>query len=380
MALKILLLDCSKKLLTRLKRQGFDVEPGSLGYATGVKKLSRPIYEYNVFIYNPISFSDGIVTQFGLNAEDKSPEYNFYEITRCVNRGATILTFTNKITDNLRHLNEAYSWIPEIPSIDTSRDYKVSSGYIGHKWVKPIVLPNEVKAPTTTKLNLNFSNKVYYHEDIFLNNNQETLGVFYLLGDGQVIILPTYQSNEDIISIFLNRSIPKIYDNNPSDLTALFKSPDQIKLEEQTKINEEAIQTLESEREKLNEELTATIRIKEKTILEDETSKLLTNYYKLATDQEDSAIFYLYKIIDALKQKMGEKEAKNILKCNQEFNLIGTLANRTYADARHAPRPGEKIQELTTPEIEACFAAAIKIINSYFEYLFQPAPQTANQV
>ena len=103
MALKILLLDCSKKLLTRLKRQGLDVESGSLGYATGVKKLLRPIYEHDVFIYNPTTFSDGIVTQFGLNAEDKSPEYNFYEITRCVNRGATILAFTNKITDNLRH-------------------------------------------------------------------------------------------------------------------------------------------------------------------------------------------------------------------------------------------------------------------------------------
>lgn len=369
MSKKILLLDCSKKLYTRLKSQGFDVETGSLGYATGVKKLPRPVYEYDIFVYNPTNFRKEIVTDFGLSIEDKSPEYSVSEINRHISRGAIILAFVNHVTDNIRHLNQIYDWIPDMPQIESTKDYKINTDYL-LDWVKPIAVTPEVTIPIVTKLVSNFSSKVTWKNPFYYNNNHEVLGTNYSINNGRVIIVPSYKSNENIITIFLNRSIKKLFDDTNSNLIDLFRSSEEQKIENEIVSIGESIKTLESELEKSNEELATATRTKVNTISSDETSKLIINYYKLATDQEDSAIFYLYKIIDALKKKFGEKEAKNILKCNKDFNLIGTLANQSYADVRHAPYPEEKIKELTTSEIEACFTSAITIINSYFEHLF----------
>ena len=51
--LRILLLDCSDSLELRLKTQGFDIEVGTVGFATGVRHLPSQVYEQNVFFYNP---------------------------------------------------------------------------------------------------------------------------------------------------------------------------------------------------------------------------------------------------------------------------------------------------------------------------------------
>lgn len=377
MSNKILLLDCSSKLLERLTKQGFDVEAGTLGFATGTKKLLRPIYEYDIFIYNPTTFRVLISPGSMPRIEDKSPEYDLSDMTAHIRRGAVILAFVNNIIGNSRHLNLAYDWIPEMPNIQFTKDYKINTGYIGSDWIKPLVLPNEVKTPSTIKLIPNYSSKVFNEETIFYNNNREALGVECLTDNGVIVVLPTYNSNEDIISIFLNRSIKKLFKNTSSNLIDIFQSPEELLAESQKVVATEAIETLEHQLEIINEESATATRNKIKVISEDETAKLITNYYKLATDQEDSAIFYLYKIIDALKKKFGEKEAKNILKCNKEFNLIGTLANKSYADARHAPYPEEKIVELSTAEIEACFAGATIIIDSYFSSLFPKKPPMA---
>lgn len=365
MSKKILLLDCSKELFARLKRQGFDVEEGNRGYATGIKKLLRPIYEYNIIIYNPSKIYTKFITE---GFDDQSPEYDFSELKQCLLRGAVLVTFINTLVDNERLLNQVYDWIPYIPQIQFTKDYQIDDNSYP-EWVKPLLLPTEVKIPVTTKLSLNFPTGIY-HQEHYFNKNKEILGVSYSVQYGNVLILPTYNSNDDIATIFLNRSIKKIFEDTSSNLIDLFRSSEEQKIENEIISIGESIKTLESELEKSNEELAAATRTKVSTISSDETSKLIINYYKLATDQEDSAIFYLYKIIDALKKKFSEKEAKNILKCNKEFNLIGTLANQSYADARHAPYPEEKIKELTTAEIEACFASAITIISSYFEHLF----------
>jgi len=279
-----------------------------------------------------------------------------------------LVTFTNTLTDNERLLNKVYDWIPYIPQIQFTKDYQIDNNSYP-EWVKPLLLPTEVKIPVTTKLSLNFPTGIY-HQEHYYNKNREILGVSYSVQYGNVLVLPTYKSNDDITTIFLNRSIKKLFEETNSNLIDMFRSSEEQKIENEITTIEESIKTLESELEKSNEELATATRIKVNTISNDETSKLIINYYKLATDQEDSAIFYLYKIIDALKKKFGEKEAKNILKCNKEFNLIGTLANQSCTDARHAPYPEEKIKELTTAEIEACFASAITIISSYFEQLF----------
>ena len=108
-----------------------------------------------------------------------------------------------------------------------------------------------------------------------------------------------------------------------------------------------------------------------KTIHIDETAVLIINYYDLALQQEDVSLFYLYKIIEVLKNKYGsESKAKAILKDNKEWNKIRKTANESYRDMRHAPKPGEKIKEWTQEDIKSCFEATLKIINSYLETLF----------
>ncbi len=107
------------------------------------------------------------------------------------------------------------------------------------------------------------------------------------------------------------------------------------------------------------------------TIENDETAKFLVNYFKQAQQQEDVALFYLYKIIEILENKFGnETSAKARLGCNAERNFIGKVANASYADIRHAPRPGEKINEWSQEDIKKCFEGAEKIIHAYFTTLF----------
>ena len=57
MTTKILLLDCSTDLTTKLKRQGFDVEEGTVGFCNRIRSLPSQVYEKDIFIYNPKSLA-----------------------------------------------------------------------------------------------------------------------------------------------------------------------------------------------------------------------------------------------------------------------------------------------------------------------------------
>ena len=81
---RILLLDCSESPKNKLESQWFNVESGTLGFCTGVRKLPSQVYEKDVFIYNPESCSEGEAPLGkGLLAKsdairDLSPEYGQY--------------------------------------------------------------------------------------------------------------------------------------------------------------------------------------------------------------------------------------------------------------------------------------------------------------
>jgi len=187
-----------------------------------------------------------------------------------------------------------------------------------------------------------------------------------------LIILPECQSNEDIINIFLHRVMPKMYNlETQINLVDKFSSPEEITTREEIKKIEDNIKEFNEALGASKERLTLARLNKIQTIKKDETATLILNYYDLAIQQDDVALFYLYKVIEALEKKYGsEKGSKDILKCNAEWNLIGKLANVSYADIRHAPKPGEKIKEWGEEEIKACFNAAEKIINTYLLTLF----------
>jgi len=377
----ILLLDCSKELAEKLERQGFEVDLGTIGFCDKKRQLPSQVYEKDIFIYNPRSFKKydrGAYIETD-DIEDLTPEYSLDHLSEHIQRGATFLIFVNRIADDIEKQNEAYDWIPFMPTIQFTKDSQAIvrrvSEDLNYNFLTPIVLQNSLKVPILQKIKPPRPEQYVYPPDVFslfFNRNSEVLGVFIKRGSGQLIILPEYQNNEEVVSIFLNRVIPKIYNlDTKVNLIDQFLSPEEKTAIGEFQKAEATIQRASETLEVAKEKLTSANRVKVQVIKNDETAVLILNYYDLATQQDDVALFYLYKIIEALERKYGsEKRAKELLKCNAEWNLIGEKANASYADIRHAPKPGEKIQEWTGEDIKACFEATEKIINTYLSTLF----------
>lgn len=377
----ILLLDCSKELAKKLKRLGFEVDSGTIGFCNKERQLPSQVYEKDIFIYNPRSFKKdehGIYIE-SYEIESRTPEYSLDHLSEHIERGATFLIFVNHLADDIRKQNEAYDWIPFMPEIEFTKDRQPIairlSEYPYYGYLAPIVLQNNLKVPILQKIEPPEPRRRKYPSDVFslfVNKNREVLGALIKRGLGQLIILPEYQNNEEIVSIFLNRIIPKIYDlRTKINLIDQFLSPEELTAINEAQEAEDIIQRTNETLEVAKEKLASVNRDKIQVIKNDETAVLILNYYDLAMQQDDVALFYLYKIIEALKKKYGgEKGAKESLKCNAEWNLVGKKANVSYADIRHAPKPGEKIQEWTEEDIKACFEATEKIIDTYLSTLF----------
>jgi hypothetical protein len=377
----ILLLDCSSDLIEKLKRQGFNVATGSIGFCSGYRQLPSQVYEKDIFIYNPRYFarneSGGYININQIR--DYTPEYSLEYLKDHIFRGAIFLIFINRIADDLEKQNEAYNWIPFMPRIDFTKDHQLIAYRVGedynYKYLAPIVLEKELKTPALQKITPPKPAQYTHPPDVIpliFNRNYEVLGIFIKRGKGELIILPEYKSNNEIISTFLNRVMPNLYSlETHVNFIDQFLSPEEKEIHDKIHNIENAIEGANEDLEEAKEKLTSATRNKIQTIKNDETAVLILNYYDLATQQDDVSLFYLYKIIEALEKKYGsEREAKNILGSNKEWNLIGKTANVSYADIRHAPKPGEKIKEWTEEEIKECFQASEKIIDNYLSTLF----------
>lgn len=365
----ILLLDCSKELEENLIQQGFDVESGTIGFISGERKLPCQIYEKDVIIYNPDkSLLPQDTNDIGPgNITDLTPQFNLGEVHAHVQRGATVLAFVKPLTDKLPK-NMPYHWIPAIPQMSSTMDKLISIPTFD-TFLKPILAPASLKLPVLVKIDRTDQRE---RQGLFFNQNNDHLGQFYVVGQGEVLLLPDFESNEEIIQTFLHRVLPEMRDyESKQQLIEKFLSP--VEKEADKKVN-----SLQQEQEKLDEKLLQAKkwladanRQKHTTIKADDTATLILNYYDIALQQADVSLFYLYKVIEALELKLGgEKAAKEALKKNEEWNNIGKLANTSYADIRHAPRPGEKIRQWTTDEIKKAFMDTESIIDAYLQTLF----------
>lgn len=376
----ILLLDCSTDLINVLKRQGFNVDFGSMGFAGGTRYLPSQIYEKDIIIYTPHGFLKNSAGQYIAIGQIKNntPEYDLSHLKNHILKGATMLIFLNRVADDISKQQEAYNWIPFMPEVVFTKDNEAIKTHLNYlEFLQPLSNISELSIPIMQKLRIS-KEQVQFYENIgsfvpiFLNRNSDVLGLYLKIGEGRLIILPGFKSNEDIISTFLHRVIPKIYDlEMHTNITEQFLSPAESVANEKIKKMETVLEKANEGLGNAKEELETAKRNKINVIKSDPTAALVLSYFETATQQDDVALFYLYKIIDALEKKYGnEKEAKQISGCNAEWNLIGKVANESYADIRHAPKPGEKIKEWTTDEIRSCFVAAEKIINSYLSTLF----------
>lgn len=388
MQLDILLLDCSKSLERQLKNLGFSVDSGTTGFCNDERKLPCQIYEKNIIIYNPTKLNlnkdnelldyKNITQEFDLNHKEKLSQH--------LSNGCCVLVFVNCPTSNLEILSRIYNWVPWFPKIHTTLDKKVISGDPGYSasFLQPLLDVNQLKKPIKCKLESDLfsadSLKKNYNQIklLFLNYSEEVLGVYFKIGYGHLIILPQFESNDELIKTFVNRVLPKMYNTKPRvSLIDQFQSPDQLNIEEKIKDLETVIKRAEKGLEVAKEKLHNEKRKKEQIIMADESANIILKYYETAHQQEDVALHYLYKVIELLENKLGgEKNAKLLLGCNAEWNLIGRIANASYADIRHAPKPSEKIKQWTDEEIKQCYSAAEKIIKEYFKFLFTGSSKT----
>src|ERR1700674_1255711 len=102
--LRILLLDCSDSLQNKLEGQGFNVESGTAGHCTGVKKLPSQVYKKDLFIYNPESCAEG-EKPLGNSKytksdviHDLSPEYSLQHLEARIKNGGIFLAFVNRLS------------------------------------------------------------------------------------------------------------------------------------------------------------------------------------------------------------------------------------------------------------------------------------------
>ena len=303
-----------------------------------------------------------------------------------IQRGATLLFFVNHISDDVRVLNAAYSWLPSMPAIAPTRDSKPVIMALGQfdqydpqgnqyrvalSEVFPLLKVEDLKLPVRQKIVFETAPPGLFLPLIH-NKQEDCLGFYLKVVGGRIIALPEFQDNDFVISEFLNRVLPRIY-NGPirRDIVDAFNSPKQRDLNEEIEKLQSEKKTLKDRFEDAKVRLTITKREKRQTIASDETARMVTAYYNQAIQDEERALFYLYKIVDALKNKFGgETAAKQILKTDSDWRLIGKMANASYGDIRHAPKPADKIKEWSKDEIVKCFSAAERIISAYFSTLF----------
>lgn len=388
MAHSILLLDCSDELKKGLEKLGYSVEAGTIGFATGVRNLPSQIYESNIIIYNPqkifrTDLSRNISEE--IDVEDETPEFPLSHLKDHFMRGAMILVFANKLDEDISHADQdtSYNWIPSMPRMDFTKDTKVGATrleYTNYGHFSPLQELRDLETPVLLKLKTHDSKNPDFEETqtqhyatfpMFKNANGETLGIIQKVFDGHLIVLPTYKSNDDQIINFLSRVLKL---KGPADSASLydFVSPDELLAQESLIALETEENNLKDRVREAKESVETQRRLKIQTIESDETAILIKSYYATAIKQKDVALFFLFKITEAIENKFGsEKLAKQtLIEVNREWNLIGTLANESYGDMRHAPKPGEKIKEWKQEEIDSAYEAAVKIIKAYFKTLF----------
>jgi len=361
----ILLLDCSEEIFERLKKQGHDVQQGSIGFVSGVRSFPTALYEKNVFVYDPAKHKQkGGSHLAGVEIQNKTPEFSISEMESAILGGGVFLCFLRPLANDTAILNRPYRWIPSMPLLSSTKDSKVTSSN-SIPIFAPLIRIDKLKLPVEVAIQSNTLTQA-----MFSNYKSSELGAYYKLGNGLVILLPNFVSNDHFISVFLNRILPKI-----RGMSSQLPLIEELVTEKEKNIEKEieALTNDISEKEKkldnLRETLEENKRMKAQTIKDDETGALVLSYMDLATNQPDP-LFYLYKITEALEKRFkSEKLAKEKLNCSVEFNFINRLANATFADVRHTPDPGEQIKEVSEEDLEKCFSYAKKIMSAYFSLI-----------
>ncbi len=357
-----------------------DVETGTVGFATGVRILPSQLYEKQVFFYSPnnLALKDGRPIE-AHEIQDFTPEYKLEYLEDSIRKGGTFVAFVNRIVDDLKGQNRAYSWIPFMPEVHFTKDKWVGpnpfTDYPDHqcRFLAPLVDANKVEVPVLQKPMTPQPRD--YPRDIFTlfgNANGEKLGVIIIRERGSVVVLPKMKSNEEAIATFIQRVLPDMYDLKAQiPLIEKFVSPAETHAAEQVAASEATLHRVEAELEESRVALATARREKANLIQAHPTAKQILSYFDTALRQDDVALFFLYKAIELIENEQGgEGAAIKRFGLGAEWKSLKKVANASYGDIRHAPKPGDVIRPWSDQDLKACFEACEKIVLVYFNSLF----------
>jgi hypothetical protein len=343
------------------------------------------VYEKEIFIYDP-SFATKSSEK---EIENVSPEFSLQYLEPTIIRGAIFLVFLNQVSTTTELQNATFSWIPYMPPFFPTKDKLVGANKFASypdsecKFLAPIVSKSQLQIPVQFKLRppkpKDYPCDVFR---LFWNGQGEHLGTFIRRGRGALIVLPRSQSNEDVISTFLHRVLPKIFDLKVNvGLIDRYVSPSEKETISEIDKLDRLQEKITEQREKGIERLASSQRDKNKVINADPTAIQILLYHETAKRQEDVALFYLYKIFESVENKYGgETEGMKVLGCSTEWKSVKRIANASYGDIRHAPKPGDAFKKWSEAEIKSCFEATEKLILAYFDTLFDSTQTTSAQI
>jgi hypothetical protein len=378
--LNTLLLDCADSLREKLVHEGFSVEAGTVGMCTGFRRLPSQVYEKEIFFYNPeqVNLSRPLGT---LAYQDLTPQFSLSNLEARIKNGATFVAFLNPIVEEIAQLNNLYKWIPFMPPLEFSHDKVVIPNDFdswqadNFKQLEPLVCTEELQIPIAVKLIPPQCNPRLHLPDVlplFFNGNGDCLGVGIMRGNGRLILLPRFQSNSDVIETFLHRVMPKLYElASRRTLIDRFITPVQQRADSELAALASMEDEVRERQGKARTALNAARREKENVINADPTARQVLVYHDNAQRHDDVALYYLYKVLEAIENKFGgEAEAIRLIGAGAQWKAVKRLANESYRDARHAPKPTDVVKKWTQAEIKQCFENTDAVVMAYFESLF----------
>ena len=105
---------------------------------------------------------------------------------------------------------------------------------------------------------------------------------------------------------------------------------------------------------------------------EDHTLRRCYEYIQDAREREKESLFYLYKAIEAIEDKLGgERKTIEVLNVGSELKFVKRLANEPVKDERHAPKEAGVIERLDRTARTRATECTIRIVRAYEDYLLK---------
>ena len=369
MKFKTVLLDFSNEDVSYFQGQGFDVEVGKIGICDGEQLFPAQLYERDVYVYCPSVIKN--LTKLHL-VEKLTPEFSLDELFPHIRKGGILVVFVNHLSDNLVRQFGVYSWLDDFFTFSKTNDRLIrTANYEASNLLSSLLLKStEIKIPVCYTINSRVGGAT-----LFSNKKGDSVGVLMQHGSGCIIVLPEFNDNRAISTVFLNSVFPKLLkveQEVEEGLLSEYKTVKQIKTEDAIDEIDDKICELQSKLAEQQTELENTKQSKSNIINSDNVALRIIKLYEEAFKEKNTlSLFDLYKILEILRLHFGsEPEFKKELGCAIDLNFLKRTMNDGKNDVRHTTGPDQTPDGIDQTLVDECFAKTKKIIFAYLDSLF----------